>query len=146
MNSETCVGDNIGKQLAQGLPFLSTGVDNGIRGQHSTEILLKPEGDSIFERKLHWRCAEFSGRNSSQVGVLGQGLIVLLSCLDGRSRCSRYIGQSNRVVRRRRSGRAVLRGCGESAKQRDTEQHRLSPASKQHLNSFPGVPALWFAA
>ena len=107
MNSETRIGDYIRKQVAERLPFFSSGIHNGIRGQNSTEILLEPEGDGVFEGKLHWRCAEFSRRNSSQVRILRQGLIVLLSGLNGCSRRSCYFGQSNRVVRRRRSGCAV---------------------------------------
>ena len=49
MNAETCIGDNVRKQLAQRLPALSPCVGNSIRGQDSAEILLKPEGDSAFE-------------------------------------------------------------------------------------------------
>src|SRR5271154_4213278 len=108
MNSETRVGDNIGKQLAQRLPALSPRVGNNIRGQDSTEILLEPEGDGIFEGKRHWRRAESSRRNSSEVRILRQGLIVILPGLDGCPWRSCYFGQSNRVVRRRRGWWVVL--------------------------------------
>ena len=108
MNSETCIGDYIGKQLAQRLPALSPGVGNDIRGQNPAEILLESAGDGVFEGKRHWRCAESFRRNSSEVRILRQGLIVILPGLDGRSWRSCYFGQSNRVVRRRRGWRVVL--------------------------------------
>jgi len=108
MNSETGIGDYIGKQLAQRLPTLSPRVGNGIRGQDSAEILLEPTGDSVFEGNRHWRCAESSRRNSSEVWILRQGLIVILSGLDGCPWRTGYFGQSNRVIRRRRGWRVVL--------------------------------------
>jgi transposase len=92
MNSETRIGDYIGKQLAQRLPTLPPRVGNDIRGQNSAEILLESTGDRVFEGKRHWRCAEASPRNSSEVRILRQGLIASLPGLDGCSRCSCYFG------------------------------------------------------
>ena len=83
MNSETRIGDNIRKQLAQRLPALSPRVGNDIRGQNSAEILLESKRDGVFERKRHRRCAESSPRNSSEIRILRQGLIVILPGLDG---------------------------------------------------------------
>jgi hypothetical protein len=48
MNSETRIGDHIGKQLAQRLPTLSPRVGNNVRGQSSAEILLEAQGDCVF--------------------------------------------------------------------------------------------------
>ena len=108
MNSETSIGDYIGKQLTQRLPTLSPRVGNNIRGQYSAEILLESTSDGVFEGKRHWRCAESSRRNSSEVRILRQGLIVILPGLDGCPWRSCYFGQSNRVVRRRRGRWVVL--------------------------------------
>src|ERR1700678_1654891 len=108
MNSETRVGDYIGEQLAQRLPVLSPRVGNDIRGQDSAEILLEPEGDSVVEGNRHWRCAEFSVRNSSEVRILRQALKITLPGLNRCPRCSCDLSYSNRVVRRRRGWRVVL--------------------------------------
>ena len=122
MDSEARIGDNVGKQLAQRLPALSPCVGNGIRGQNSAEILLKSTGDCVFEGKRHWRCAELSRRNSSEVRILRQGLIVTLPGLDGRPWRSCYFGQSDRVVRRRRGWRIVLCKGAYSAGKGQTKQ------------------------
>src|SRR5580698_6553371 len=145
MNSEARISDHVGQQAAERLPLLSPCINDRIRCQHSTEILLEPEGDSVFEGKLYRRCAEFFRRNSSQVRILRQGLIVVLSSLNGCSRCSRNFGQSNRVVRRWRSGRAVLCGCDESVTRRRAKQRRQSPGSKPHVNSSLSISATCFA-
>src|ERR1700733_6790212 len=108
MNSKTCIGDYIGQQLAQCLPALSPGVGNDVSGQDSAEILLEPKSDGVVEGKCHWSCVQFSCRNPSEVWILRQGLIVTLPGLDGRPWRSCYLGQSNRVVRRRRGWCAVL--------------------------------------
>src|SRR5271156_564841 len=108
MNSETRIGDNIGKELAQRLPVLSPRVGNDIRGQNSAEILLEPEGDGVVEGNRHRRCAEFSARNSAEVRILRQALIVTLPGLNRCPRCSCNFSHSNRVVWRRRRWRVVL--------------------------------------
>jgi len=88
--------------------YVGTG-EPDIRGQHSTEILLEPESDGVFEGKRYRRCAESSRRNSSQVWILRQGLIVILPGLDGCPWCSCYFGEGNRIVRRWRGWVVVLR-------------------------------------
>ena len=108
MDSETRIGDYIGKQLAQRLPALSPCIGNDIRGQNSAEILLESASDGVFEGKRNQRCAEFSNGNSSEVRILRQGLIVILPGLDGGPWRSCYFGQSNRVIRRRRGWCVVL--------------------------------------
>ncbi len=49
MNSKTRIGDHVGKQFAQCLPALSPRISDGIRGQHSSQILLKRKGDGVVE-------------------------------------------------------------------------------------------------
>ena len=122
MNSETRIGDYIGKQPAQRLPTLSPRVRNNIGGQHSAEILLESTGDGVFQGERHWRCAESSRRNSSEVRILRQGLIVILPGLDGCPCRSCYFGQSNRVVRRRGGWWVVLREGRCSAEKGTTKQ------------------------
>src|SRR5271156_701149 len=100
-------------------------------------------GDGLFEGERHWRCAEFSRRNSSQVGVLRQGLIVVLPGLDGCPWRSCYFGQSNRIVRRRRGWRVVLSTGPHSAEKGATNQEQLIPSSSSHIAPLVGsVPSL----
>ena len=110
MNSETGIGDYIGKQLTQRLPTLSTRVGKDIRGQYSAEILLESTSDGVFEGKRNQRCAEFSNGNSSEVRILRKGLIVILPGLHGRPWRSCYFGQSDRVIRRRRGWCVLCEG------------------------------------
>ncbi len=67
-------------------------------------------------------------------------MITLLSGLHSGSRCSRDFSQSDRIVRRRRSRRAVLCMHTESAKQRGSKQHRFRPGSQSHVNSLLVIP------
>jgi hypothetical protein len=133
MDSETRIGDYIRKQLAQRLPALPARVGNNIRGQNSAEILLESTGDRVFEGNRHWRCAEFSSGNSSEVWILRQGLIVILPGLDGCPWRSCYFGQSNRVIRRRRCWCVVLRESHCSAEKGTTKQEQLIPGSPSHV-------------
>src|SRR5580698_7807972 len=100
MNTKTCFGDYRGEQLAQRLPVLPLRVGNSVRGQSSSQILLKSKGYGAIEGEIHWRRAEFSCWISSEVRALRQGAFVILSGLHSCSRRSCYIGQGNRVVRR----------------------------------------------
>ena len=95
MNAESGIGDYIGKQLAQRLPLLSPRVGNRIGGQDASEILLESKSDGVFQRKRHWRCAQFSRRNSSEVRTLRQVLIVILPGLNG---CPRAPVTSARAI------------------------------------------------
>jgi len=122
-----------GKQLAQRLPALSPRVGNNIHGQDPAEILLESTGDGVFEGKRHWRCAESSRRNSSQVRILRQGLIVILPGLDGCPWRSCYFGQSNRVVRCWRGWRVVLCKGPYSAEKERTKQEQLISELAPHV-------------
>src|SRR5271156_4575384 len=95
-------------------------------------------GDGLFEGERHWRCAEFSRRNSSQVRILRQGLIVILPGLDGCPWRSCYFGQSNRVVRRRRGGRVVLCKGPYPAEKGATKREQRIPSSSSHVVSLAG--------
>jgi hypothetical protein len=119
------------------LPALSPRVGNDIRGQNPTEILLESKADRVFERKGHWRGAEFSPRNSSEVRILREGLIVTLPGLNGCPWRSCYFGHSNRVVRRRRGWRVVLCQSPYSAEKGRTQQEQLVPASAAGLTHHP---------
>jgi hypothetical protein len=98
--------------------------------------LLESEGDGVIQRKRHRRCAEFSPRNSPEVRILREDLIVILSGLDSCARCSCYFGQSNRVVRRGRGWRAVLSQGPYSAEEGGAQQEELIPGSAPHFVSL----------
>src|ERR1700722_4181275 len=133
MNSEACIRNYIGKQLAQRLPALSLCVGDDIRGQHSAEILFESPSNGVFERKLDWRGAELSRWDPSEIRVLRQGLIVTLAGLDRSPRRSCYFGQGDRVVRCRRGWRVVLREGFHAANQDSTKQEQVIPEFAPHL-------------
>jgi hypothetical protein len=104
------------------LPALSSRVGYGISRQDSAEVLLESTGDSVFEGKRDWRCAQCSRSHSSEVRILHQVSVAILPGLDGRPWRSRYFSETNRIVGRRCGWRVVLCISPYSAEKSTTKQ------------------------